>query len=106
MAVVSLEHIDVDEKGVARIAGSRIKVKHLVLEHRYHGWNPAQIQEAHPHLTMSEIHAAFAYYYDHQSTVDAQIVADEKLADQLRAANEPFQSELKKRVQQLTSVPE
>ncbi len=98
MAVVSLTHIDVDEKGVARIAGSRIKVKHLVLERRYHQYTPEQIQENHPHLSLSQIYAAFAYYHEHQSVIDQQIVEDDAYIERLRAENEPFQKGLKEKL--------
>lgn len=94
MAVVTLQHIDIDEKGVARIAGSRIKVQHLISEHRFHGWTPEQIRVAHPHLTLSQIHAAFVYYYDHQDLVDQQIRESEEFAAKLHRENEPSQKAL------------
>jgi len=94
MAVVSLRYIDVDEKGIARIAGSRIKVKHLVIEHQVHGRTPEQLHESHPHITLSQIHAALAYYHDNKATIDQQIRDDEAIVERMRAENEPYQKEL------------
>ena len=89
MANVSCEHIVLDKNGVARIAGSRIKVNHLVLEKRINNWTPEQVQSAHPHLSMAEIYAAFAYYYDHQAEIDAEIEQDKRFIDEMRAQAGP-----------------
>ena len=63
----------VDDDDVARIAGSRIRVIDLVLNRRAYGWTPEQLYEQFPHLSLAKIHAAFAYYYDHQDELDADI---------------------------------
>jgi len=84
MANVSCEHIVLDKNGVARIAGSRIKVNHLVLVKRFNDWTPEQVQSEYPHLALAAVYAAFAYYFDHQSEIDAEIERDEKLVEKLR----------------------
>jgi hypothetical protein len=38
-------HIEVDDNGVARITGSRIKVIHLVMEQRANGWSAEETQQ-------------------------------------------------------------
>jgi len=60
----------VDEKGVARIAGSRIKVQHLVLERQTEGWTRKKSRPSIRILTLGQIYAAFAYYFDHKVEVD------------------------------------
>lgn len=85
MGVVSIEYIEVDERGVARVAGSRSKVSQIVLDRMVHGWDAEQIHAQYPHLSLAQIHAAFSYYYDHQATIDAEIAADVQTADALRA---------------------
>ncbi|HEX3997252.1 MAG TPA: DUF433 domain-containing protein [Pirellulales bacterium] len=82
MANVSCEHIELDKNGVARIAGSRIKVNHLVLIKRIDNATPEQIQQSLPHLTMAEIHAAFAYYYDHQAEIERDITFANEMREQ------------------------
>jgi uncharacterized protein (DUF433 family) len=84
MPVVAIEHIDVDEKGVARIAGTRMKVIHLVMDKMANGWTPEEIQAQHPHLTLSQVHAAFAYYYDHKAELDTAIQQTLDQAEALR----------------------
>ncbi len=36
-----------------------------------YGWTPAEIQINHRHLSMSQIHSAFAYYWDHKEELYA-----------------------------------
>ncbi len=76
MAVASIEHIDVDDNGIARIVGKRTKVIQIVMDKMANDWNPEQIQAQYSHLSLAEIHAAFAYYYDHQAELDLQIERD------------------------------
>ena len=39
---------------------------------------PAQIADEF-HLTLAEVYAALAYYYDHKSELDARLEADERM---------------------------
>ena len=70
--------------GQPRIANTRLKVQHIVLEYEYLGWTPDQICDAHPEITLSEVHAAISYYYAHHQEIDAAIQADKDFAEQLR----------------------
>jgi uncharacterized protein (DUF433 family) len=104
MPVVPIEHIDVDARGVARIVGSRSKVIQIVMDRMANGWGPEEIHAQHPHLSLGQIHAAFAYYYDHKAELDAQIEADIRRADELRAqAGDP---PVVQKIKQLAAHPE
>ena len=48
------------------------------------GWTPDQIVDAHPHLTLAQVHGTLSYYYDHQLELDAEIIAEEKEIAALR----------------------
>jgi uncharacterized protein (DUF433 family) len=50
-------HIEVDEKGVARIAGTRMKVTDLGLDKLAHGSSPKQMAQQFPPLTRAQIHS-------------------------------------------------
>jgi hypothetical protein len=39
--------------------------------------SPDEIVTAYPALTLSDVHAALAYYYDHGTDIDADIKADD-----------------------------
>jgi uncharacterized protein (DUF433 family) len=103
MVAVMDGHVEVDDQGVARIAGSRIRVIDLVLDRRAYGWSPEEIHEQFPHLSMAQIHAAFAYYYDHQSELDADIERRRVEVERLRA--EAGESELAKRLRAEGRLP-
>lgn len=84
MTVATIPHVVIDDKGVARVAGSRIRVIDLALERNGEGWTPEQIHEQHPHLTLGQIYAALAYYYDHKAELDAEIERRFREAEALR----------------------
>lgn len=102
MVAVPLNYISVDERGVAYISGSRIKVMHLIQEKNAWGLTIEQIHEGHDHLSLSQIYAAFAYYYDHKAEVDAQIAASSHFAEQMRAqaTGQVTRAELEERLRQ------
>jgi uncharacterized protein (DUF433 family) len=66
-------HIVMGEDRVARIAGSRSRVIDVALDQKAHGMTPEQIRQEYPHLSLAQIHAALAFYYDHQRELDAEI---------------------------------
>ena len=71
--------------GEPRVAGTRLKVKQIVLEYERLGWTTDQICDAHPGVTLSQVHAALSYYYDHKEEIDQFIRDDEEFVDRLRA---------------------
>lgn len=70
----------------------RIRVAQIVMGYLAHGWSPDEMCRQYPHLRLSEVHAAMAYYYDHQDTIDAEIQVEVEAAEQGRAAarSSPF----------------
>ena len=85
LTVEPITHIRRDERGVAWIAEANTKVKEVVLDQSAYGWDAHEIHRQHPHLTLAQIHAALAYYYDHQTEIDAQIRRDKEEYERLRA---------------------
>lgn len=76
-------YIEIDERGVAWIGGTRVKVVEVVLDKIAHGWSPEEIHFQHPHLSLAQIHAALTYYYENQSRLDAEIKQRLEAADLL-----------------------
>jgi uncharacterized protein (DUF433 family) len=70
--------------GKAIIAGTRIKVTQIALEYERLGWTPDQIIDAHPHLTLAQVHDALSYYYENQAELDAEAAATERAVAELR----------------------
>jgi uncharacterized protein (DUF433 family) len=85
LTVEPMTQIAVDDRGVAWIADTNTKVKEVVLDQVTHSWDAEQIHQQHPHLSLGRIHAALAYYYEHKEAIDAQIQADLREYERLRA---------------------
>jgi uncharacterized protein (DUF433 family) len=99
LAMIAHPHIRLDARGVAWIDDVNVKVIEVVLDRLAYGWSPEEIHFQHPHLSLAQIHAALAYYYDHQATPDAEIAHEEQHAGQLRrqATESPLLARLKAR---------
>ncbi|MFW6161213.1 MAG: DUF433 domain-containing protein [Planctomycetota bacterium] len=86
MAVSLDRHIEVT-LGVAggrpRIAGHRITVQDIVIWHERLGRSADEIAAEYD-LTLADVYAALAYYYDHRAELDEAIRADEDYAADLR----------------------
>ena len=85
MVAAPIHHISLDERGVAYIAGTSMKVAHIVIDSQTWSMPPQQIHDNFPHLSLAQIHAALAYYYDHKETIDAQIAQATEEHKRLRA---------------------
>jgi uncharacterized protein (DUF433 family) len=66
-------HIVPTQNQVPVIAGTTLKVVELVMMQRAYGWTPEEIQINHRNLSMSQIYAALAYYWDHRGALDQDI---------------------------------
>src|SRR3974390_3481423 len=70
--------------GQPRIAGTRIKVKHIYTWVERMGMTPAQVVAEYPHLTMAQVHAALAYYWSHRDEIHQDLENEEKLVAELK----------------------
>ena len=83
MTAVTTSHIVLDDQGRAFVEGTRTRVTMIVMD-KMNGLSPEQIRESYPYLSLSQIYAALAYYYDHLSELDAQIERELNEFDALR----------------------
>ncbi len=75
--------------GQPRIAGTRIKVKHVYTWVERMGMTPAQVVAGYPHLTMAQVHAALTYYWSNSDEIHQDIENEEKLVAELKAKAGP-----------------
>jgi len=66
-----------------RIAGHRIAVQDIVIWHERLGLNADEIATEYD-LSLSDVYAALAYYYDHREAIDRTIRLDEEFVNELR----------------------
>ena len=72
--------------GRPRIAGSRIRVQDIVVWHEALGLSPEEIVAQHPQLSLANVHAALAYYYDHRDEIRRDMEEGRALAEALEQA--------------------
>lgn len=82
-AVAQFPHIDVSGEAPT-VAGTTMKVVELVMAQRAHGWSPEELHFQYPHLSMAQIHAALAFYWDHRDAIDTDIARRGRFAEQAR----------------------
>ena len=71
------------------IAGTRIRVQNIYVCHELNGMSPDQIVDSYPHITLADVHAALAYFWDHQDEIRRDIEADDEFAASLRSKAGP-----------------
>ncbi len=77
-------HIVIAADGVPIIAGTTVKVVELVVERMAYGWGPEELHFQHPGLSLGQIHAALAYYWDHAEALDQDVARRLEHAERLR----------------------
>ncbi len=75
--------------GRPRIDGHRITVEDVAIWHERMGMSTGEIASAYPSITLSDIHAALAYYYDHREQVELDIREGERFVEEMRAKAPP-----------------
>ena len=94
---LTLPHLMRDSKGTLWIDDSGYRVIDLAAEHLAHGWNADILQENHPDLSLAQIHAALAWFYDHEEEMRREIQRRETNATRLLSeiGESPLQSRLR-----------
>src|SRR6516162_7188846 len=75
--------------GEPHILGHRIKVRHVAVWHEQMGMTPTEIAATYPTITLSQVHAALAYYYDHRDEILAAIEDERRFVEELKANTPP-----------------
>jgi uncharacterized protein (DUF433 family) len=99
MQSVAIQHIEMRPSAIhgqkACIAGTRISVQDVYVWHELLGKSPDQIVAEYPFLSLAQVHAALAYYYDHVDEVREQVKRGREEAERVRANSPPkMQSKL------------
>ena len=68
------------------MAGTRIRVWDIHVWHNLRGQSPEQIVVEFPQLTLADVHAALAYYFDHREEIQRQAKEDEEFVAQMKQA--------------------
>lgn len=93
----SAQGVELDDRHVPMLSGTTMKLIQLVSEHLAYGWSPEELKYQHPDLSLGQIYAALAYYWNHQETIDQEIERQSRAVEELRRASleSPARSRLK-----------
>lgn len=72
------------KKGIPIIVGMRTKVMDIAIRYELGGMTPDEIIEQFPHLTLTQIHDALSYYYEHKSELDEAYKKEQMFINELR----------------------
>ncbi|HBE29970.1 MAG TPA: hypothetical protein DD990_01120 [Cyanobacteria bacterium UBA11368] len=97
LTVTEYKYIQLDERNVPFIEGTSMKIVELIASVKAYGWSPEELLQSYPHLTLSKIYSALAYYWDRKAEIDADIEQREQYAEQLEqeAGESPFAAKLR-----------
>jgi uncharacterized protein (DUF433 family) len=82
-------HIDITpgySGGEPHIRDRRIKVRHIAVWHERMGMSPDKIVDEYG-LTLADIYAALAYYFDHLEEIDQAIIDSDSFVEEMRKAS-------------------
>jgi len=98
MAAVVSTLIELDARGVAWITGTKVKVIEVATDKLAHGSSPEEMHLQYPHLSLAQMYAALAYYYEHQAECEAEILrqAERAKAWAEAAKDSPMQQRIKR----------
>jgi uncharacterized protein (DUF433 family) len=54
----------------------RTRVAMIVADYLWRGWSAEEIVRQYSYLTLAEVHAALAYYFDHREEIEEELAAE------------------------------
>ena len=101
MVDVVREHIEIVQGPGGpkpRIAGHRIRVQDVAIWHEKLGMSPDEILDNYPTITLADVYAALAYYWDHRDEVERAIAEEHAFVEEFRRSHaSPLQEKLNRR---------
>jgi len=73
--------------GKACIAGHRVRVLDVVVWHEHHGMSPDEIVSQVATISLADVHAALAYYFDHMEEIQEEMRQERARAEEFRRRN-------------------
>lgn len=98
VVATSYPHIVIDDQGKLVIDGTGFKLRILIAAHKAEGWDAEQLHEQFPHLSLSQIHSALAFYYDHTEEIDRQIAESAAFAEATQQNPDPRSQALREKL--------
>jgi len=74
--------------GKARIDEHRIRVQDIATMHEKDGMSADEVCYHYPSISLSQVHAALAYYYEHYEEIENEIIEDERFVEEFKRQHE------------------
>ena len=101
---IMTSHVWLDERGVAWLDDTNVKVIEVAMEQLAHGSSAEEIYEQHRgYLSLAQIHLALTYYYDNRAVLDQE--SDQQLAEFDRRRRASLDSPGRQRLRALGRLP-
>ena len=68
--------------GKACLAGQRVRVLDIVVWHEHQGMTPDEIVSHIPSITLADLHAALAYYFEHIEEIQQEMREERTYAEE------------------------
>ncbi len=68
----------------AFVGRTRVRVQDLANDHEIERWDADEIARNYPHITIAQVHAALAFYFDNRELVQQYIRQDAAYAESMR----------------------
>ncbi|MEM9657787.1 MAG: DUF433 domain-containing protein [Planctomycetota bacterium] len=86
MQPVTLQHIESSNErcgGKPCIRGTRIRVWDIYVASELRGESPDEIAAQYPSLTLAQVHAALAFYWDNRDAIDQEMKRADEYVEEL-----------------------
>jgi uncharacterized protein (DUF433 family) len=70
--------------GRACIAGHRVRVHDIAVWHEKRGYSPDEIVDMFPGITLADVYAALAYYFDNRQEIEDELKESDEWAEWLK----------------------
>lgn len=100
MSTAEIRHIESTPGvcgGKPRIAGTRIRVQDIYVWHELSDRSAEEIVASYPQLSLADVYAALAYYWDHRDEIQQQMKAEEEFIEEMKRQ---FPSKLQQKLAQ------
>lgn len=71
------------------LVGTRVRVQDIVIYHERFGQSAEEIARSLPHLTIAQVHAALAYYFEDREAIWVCLNEDAEAVDDLKPTVSP-----------------
>ncbi len=82
-------YVEINKKGIPVISGTNFKITELIQNKMAHGWSPEELHFQFPHISLSQIYSALAYYFEFKDEIDQMIAERNRSVENINKQLKP-----------------